>query len=768
MDVVRITELQPKTYVEQGDYIAIDNQGDGTKKVQFTNLLDDTLSQENKIAPANVVGDEIATIRDEVEDEIATIRAAVGSPLKASTVAQMKDKNKIYVYVGSESGYTNGNWYYWNGSAWTSGGVYNSVAVVTDPTLTLSGVPADAKATGDEIGDLKSELNDTNAVIASGILQLTSDNFEQGTYTNDGTKSGGSRVIRCKNAYPIHCGDKLITEASALYMGWYLLDSLGNLVETGFGYSTYRVKIKNQTYTFTHDGTLYLTVANGFNQGNSSDIIPSDMTASISIINTYASREITSIKGDVSELQTNSAYLFNKILDESASASSTSYLYYPYNFVVGQTYVVKIKFSAFVSTYSRKYSLRTTTAQYISSGYTVQMVAQVDGTNPALETEYVYTFTAKARPDGGLPKYLALELSVTGESACTFEVYSIKAEDAQTDIDKLNYLTATDIVSLNHDVPALIRQGLKPFNRATTQPLSLTLFSDIHGNATNLQRIVDMGESLESLIDDVVCGGDMVANNYSATCMDFWNGVDGAENILLCVGNHDLADGQHGYSSDQIGQTVAYQKYFSPYVSNWDVTMAGENLTYWYKDYASKKVRLIALNYLLTGAEQTAQNTWLASRLAEAKTNEYAVVILEHTPLNSFAKVDCNFSIIGLNWGYSEFPTIYQDTVQSFIDGGGEFACYLAGHCHCDYVGYNSNYPDQLCVAVTTAQTTGFDNDQRRVAGEKSQDAMDIVLVDTVTKTVKLIRVGADMDCYLRGRNLFSINYNTKVVIANS
>ena len=158
MDVVRITELQPKTYVEQGDYIAIDNQSDGTKKVQFTNLLDDTLSQENKIAPANVVGDKIATVRDTMEDEIATIRAAVGSPLKASTVAQMTDTNKIYVYVGSESGYINGNWYYWNGSAWVSGGVYNSVAVVTDPTLTLSGVPADAKATGDELTDLKADL----------------------------------------------------------------------------------------------------------------------------------------------------------------------------------------------------------------------------------------------------------------------------------------------------------------------------------------------------------------------------------------------------------------------------------------------------------------------------------------------------------------------------------------------------------------------------------------------------------------------------------
>lgn len=69
MDVVRITELQPKTYVEQGDYIAIDNQNDGTKKVQFTNLLDDTLSQENKIAPADVVGDEITTLKSNLAAE---------------------------------------------------------------------------------------------------------------------------------------------------------------------------------------------------------------------------------------------------------------------------------------------------------------------------------------------------------------------------------------------------------------------------------------------------------------------------------------------------------------------------------------------------------------------------------------------------------------------------------------------------------------------------------------------------------------------------
>lgn len=76
---------------------------------------------------------------------------AYGSPLVASTVAGMTDQSRVYVYTGSETGYTAGNWYYWNGSAWTSGGVYNAVAVNTDTTLSVAGMAADAKATGDAI-----------------------------------------------------------------------------------------------------------------------------------------------------------------------------------------------------------------------------------------------------------------------------------------------------------------------------------------------------------------------------------------------------------------------------------------------------------------------------------------------------------------------------------------------------------------------------------------------------------------------------------------
>ncbi len=83
------------------------------------------------------------------------IQRIQGSPLVASTASAMTDTSRVYIYTGSESGYTSGNWYYYNGSNWVSGGVYNAVAVVTDPTLTQEGVPADAKATGYIKTDLK-------------------------------------------------------------------------------------------------------------------------------------------------------------------------------------------------------------------------------------------------------------------------------------------------------------------------------------------------------------------------------------------------------------------------------------------------------------------------------------------------------------------------------------------------------------------------------------------------------------------------------------
>lgn len=98
---------------------------------------------------------------EEAQTIFDQIKAAYGAPLTAATAAAMTDTSRVYVYTGTTGGgFTNGHWYYWNGSAWTDGGVYNSTAFETDPTLTIAGAAADAKAAGDAVGDLKSAYND--------------------------------------------------------------------------------------------------------------------------------------------------------------------------------------------------------------------------------------------------------------------------------------------------------------------------------------------------------------------------------------------------------------------------------------------------------------------------------------------------------------------------------------------------------------------------------------------------------------------------------
>lgn len=105
----------------------------------------------------------------------SAIMGQIGAPYIATTVAGMTDKTRVYVYQGSEPGYTSGNWYYWNGSAWTSGGTYNSAAVNTDKTLTQSDKPADSAVVGQQIGSLKESLDDTNTDIYSLNSELMQD-----------------------------------------------------------------------------------------------------------------------------------------------------------------------------------------------------------------------------------------------------------------------------------------------------------------------------------------------------------------------------------------------------------------------------------------------------------------------------------------------------------------------------------------------------------------------------------------------------------------
>lgn len=307
------------------------------------------------------------------------------------------------------------------------------------------------------------------------------------------------------------------------------------------------------------------------------------------------------------------------------------------------------------------------------------------------------------------------------------------------------------------------------YRRNNTKPLCLAHISDLHLDKIRLQRFTNFINNIKN-IDDAICTGDMT-NNYSDG-MTYWDSVSGTERILTCIGNHDgLANHNVDWYSGQCTMLEAYNKFINPYISNWNVTH-DVGKTYYYKDYNSEKIRLIVLDSMRSGTDATNQNTWLESVLSSAKSKGYSVVCATHcVPQTSKVNyIDCSFNSINLKYE-DEYDTcvtntIYQQTVQNFIDDDGKFITWICGHTHVDFVYTTSEFPNQLWIVVACGLlSNNFDID--RTDGTKNQDAFNILTFDTNTELVKVIRVGADRDISMRHLGTMSIDYNTHSVIYN-
>ena len=127
-------------------------------RVLSTIHTDDSDEADESITPT--VAERVAVLESMIQ------RVASGAPIVVASASDMTDTSQIYVLS------TDGNWYYYNGSAWVAGGEYGAVS--TDTTLTQSGMPADAKKTGDEITAIKADLGDLSDLETESKTDLVS------------------------------------------------------------------------------------------------------------------------------------------------------------------------------------------------------------------------------------------------------------------------------------------------------------------------------------------------------------------------------------------------------------------------------------------------------------------------------------------------------------------------------------------------------------------------------------------------------------------
>lgn len=109
------------------DVVESDTASPGVSQVQLRYIIGDVcvMSQmfQGSVSDSVDVGTEVPEAMSSWADAIVSAGAG-GQPTVTTSASAMADHNTIYLYTGSESGYTNGHIYYWNGSAWTDGGAY--------------------------------------------------------------------------------------------------------------------------------------------------------------------------------------------------------------------------------------------------------------------------------------------------------------------------------------------------------------------------------------------------------------------------------------------------------------------------------------------------------------------------------------------------------------------------------------------------------------------------------------------------------------------
>ncbi|MBP5738536.1 MAG: metallophosphoesterase [Abditibacteriota bacterium] len=334
------------------------------------------------------------------------------------------------------------------------------------------------------------------------------------------------------------------------------------------------------------------------------------------------------------------------------------------------------------------------------------------------------------------------------------------------------------VAELNPDFEQRLIQLLKPLNvgsfgyTAQTKPFVLLHMSDIHGDGEEFARLAEFYTAYEKYFDGAICTGDLV---YFSALSDFtyWGKTPGHEKIMNIIGNHDvLSTHARDVKREQLTMNQAYLRYMAPFIDKWGVVNE-RGTTYWYKDYPEKKIRLIGLDCMLhPGADRAAadgQYEWFKKALAGAKTRDLNVITAFHYQPQKLVKIDSLFTDRDKQesaWG--DDSTRYRQAVDDFMNDGGKFVCWLCGHLHWEIFGYCADYPKQLVRcggAANRVQCAGY-GFITRGDGLRSMDLADAVVVDTSTKTLKILRVGANRDSYLRPRNGIVINYETMEIVS--
>lgn len=221
---------------------------DGTLTTLIGNYVDPFIEEQNNRITTfeNTTNDTITNFENSTNNSINTINTKVnqvvsGSPLVASSTSGMTDTSRIYVNT------SDGNWYYYNGTNWVVGGVYQS-----------SGIDSNS-ISYDLTNFVKKGINEflINNTLINGV-NITQNN--DGYISVVGTCAGNSLVVIGKIIVSANSTYKY-NQLGAKTFPIYITDMSDNIIQTiGGSITNTSFELSQGTYkikTYVNNGSTY-------------------------------------------------------------------------------------------------------------------------------------------------------------------------------------------------------------------------------------------------------------------------------------------------------------------------------------------------------------------------------------------------------------------------------------------------------------------------------------------------------------------------------
>lgn len=317
---------------------------------------------------------------------------------------------------------------------------------------------------------------------------------------------------------------------------------------------------------------------------------------------------------------------------------------------------------------------------------------------------------------------------------------------------------------------------------------SCFLFSDIHGDATELARILTLYNDWSDKLDVVINVGDTITESSSESNTWYWNAVDNMAdgNVLLALGNHDVwRTGDYDEKVDK----VEYDAWILPLSSRISGLVKPANadtllLPYYYKDYGN--IRVIVLSTYTDKADDDL--AWFVSALTDAITNNKKVIVVNHIA-HAACSITGNKSQflddeMNYNNGFRSYSSLYgsgsQGTlpdsfvsaVTDFINDGGTFITWIFGHLHWDFftdltgTSYVDTYGKQAMIGLTTARSSYQNDNCKQYPDGTGMDGFYMLSVNENNGTFSIMKFGGNMDFAMRERITYTYDYVGKKLVA--